>query len=129
VVIRKPEPNSYTRILSIKPTQGNNPVTGATPRNGQTAAALLLSQKVPRAMEMDATNKEEMVVSGGKVLLHHTLHTTIRRRTINPLQALKDQVRIMETGKRVIKATKSTAAKDKVERIAETLAKEQATTP
>jgi hypothetical protein len=78
---------------------------------------------------MDATNEEEMVVSGRKALLRHKLHTAIRKGVINPLQAFKDQVRIIKTGKRVIKATKSTTTKDKAERTAETLAKERATTP
>ena len=69
-------------------------------------------------MEMDSTNKEDMVVSGGKALFCHKLHVAIQRDMIDSLQSFKAYVRVIETGNRVTKVAKLTASKDKAERIA-----------
>ena len=122
-----PAPNPYT-VTPSRPANAN-PISVEPSRNGQTAAALLLAQEGPGAMEMDLTNEEEMVLSGGKALLRHRLLTAIRRGMIDSLQSFKAHVRVIETGKRVSKVAKLTASKDKAERIAETLAKERSTTP
>jgi hypothetical protein len=79
VVVQAPTPNPYIVTLELS-------------QNGQMAAALLLAQEGPRAMEMDSTNKEERVVSGGKALFCQKLYVAIQRGMIDSLQPSKTQV-------------------------------------
>ena len=62
---------------------------------------------------MNSSSKEDMVVSGRKALLRHIHLVIIRRAMIDSLQSFKAHVRVIETGKRVIKVAKLTASKYK----------------
>ena len=101
MVVQSPTPNPYT-VTPSRPLN-TNLVLVEPSQSGQTTAALLLAQEGPRAMERDSSREEDMVVSGGKVLLYHKLLVAIRRNMIDSLQSFKTHVWVIETGKRIVK--------------------------
>ena len=107
-----------------------NPVTqsGGLP-NGSTVATIIQAPMGHDTVMEDASEEEEVAISGGQALLCHHLRLALVKIIQSLIENFICQVVVVETLKRVPKENKSTEVTDKTKRIAEVLAKEILVTP
>ena len=92
-------------------------------------ATIIQAPLDPDTVMEDASEEEEVAISGGQALLCHHLRLALVKIIQSLIENFICQVVVVETLKRVPKENKSTEVTDKTKRIAEVLAKEILVTP